>query len=309
MYLIKTSFDIRHCFLYGFVRNSYSLIKRKQMKKTDSNIYLYKYYKREVRTFLSHLDKVKNIPNEKSIHQIRVDIKRLRAVIHLFERLSPDKFNSKEYFNVFKSVYNSGGSIRETQVNINYLSRYKISPAMVKQYRHFANENKEKLYKKFKKAVANFDTELLKKSKTKIKNLCSKSDSKVINDKCLIFINEELKKTEQLLKAGDNTAIMHNIRIHLKSLNAIVSLYYKMNPDKKLKKVLMVLKQNGTSIGNWHDKIELIKSLERFIVKSEELKSDKLHNLVTLVNRLKKENQSFFKVMELKLKPIFKPVS
>ena len=84
------------------------------MKTT--NTYLYSYYKKDVHKFLEHLDKVKNKPDTKSIHQLRVDIKKLRAFIHLSELLFHDKFSSSDYTKIIEPVFKAATPVEPIEV-------------------------------------------------------------------------------------------------------------------------------------------------------------------------------------------------
>jgi len=73
---------------------------------------------------------------------------------------------------------------------------------------------------------------------------------------------------------------------------------------KRFDHIIVLTKESGTMIGNWHDKIILVNSLEQLFVKSESINGEKLLSLIKLCNKIKKENISFFKKIKSQLVPI-----
>ena len=157
------------------------------MKKTVLGSHLYNCYKRAVRAFQSHLNKSEHSSNVKSIHQLRVDIKKIRAFLRLFQFLFPDKFKLTEYNFIFNPVFTSAGRIREAQVNINCLSHYKLPLLTIRHYHKFVYKNEEHDKKKLKKAIRSFDISRLIHSQSKIKKLCSQVNTEYFNEKYLLF--------------------------------------------------------------------------------------------------------------------------
>lgn len=276
------------------------------MKNSNFQNYLFKYYKKETNSFIGHLNKAKTVSNEKNIHQLRVDIKKIRAVFHLLQLLFPKEFNGKKHYRLIKQIFESAGEVREVQVNVICLAGYKLSPSILKKYKLFYKKNADADKRKLKKMIAVFEVGLLNKSKTKIKKLLKELDDKKISGKCQSFIKEELRHTEQLIQTGNNPATIHKIRMHLKSLEAIALLFYKMYPGRELKKLLILIKKNGVLIGHWHDKIVLTKSLKEFSSKNGELSKADLSALSAVMDKITTENQLFIKNLKGTMNPIFK---
>jgi len=260
--------------------------------------YLFNYYKKQAESFVIHIEKAKSIPGEKNIHQLRVDIKKLRAIFNMLQLLFHDKFNADKYYAVFKPIFKNAGKVREVQLNSVLLSKYKLSPSIIKEYNLFFKDKGESSAKKLKIALSDFKTDRLDRSKIKIKKLLHEVKNKKISARHHLYIITEIQQIEQLLPSGNDPAIMHKIRMHLKSLTAIGLLFHNMSPDKELQKLLTLLKKNGTIIGNWHDKIMLAESLELFLTTKNKLSTDDLILLSQVVERIKKENK--FLVIKLK---------
>ena len=89
--------------------------------------FLYKYYTRSTKSFISNLEKAKSTGKIKDIHKVRTDIKRIRSFTELIKILSPADFNIKEFYSVFLDVFKTTGKIREVQLHINNLDKYQLS--------------------------------------------------------------------------------------------------------------------------------------------------------------------------------------
>lgn len=278
------------------------------MGKRNPENFLFDYYTTETYSFLKHLKKVKTLLNKNNIHKLRVEIKRIHAIFHLLEMLSPKSFNGTDYYACFKNVFKNAGRIREIQVNNICLSQYKLPPSAVLEYSKFANDKKKKFKKKLKKAVKSFDIVLLNDSKKEIKKLCEKTTNKIITNRCLQYIKQEASKIKRISVAGNNTETMHKIRIHMKSLGAIAILLYKINADKELEKLLMHIKETEALIGDWHDKVILVSSLEYFFKKTGHIADGEFSILTTLSSKIKKENQQLLKKVTAKVNATLKQI-
>jgi CHAD domain-containing protein len=265
------------------------------MKNKASTNYLTEYYESEVDSFLVRLYKSKISPDEKNIHQLRVDIKRIKAVFQLLEIIVPKKLDLTFNVKAFKKLFKNAGKVREIQVNRTCFSKYKFSEEITDKYKQFLKNREELFRKRFKKTAKNFERDSLKSSKIKIKKIWGKLNDKKIWIECVSFIKGETQKIEQLLSLGNNPAIIHRMRMHIKSLHTIVSLLHKIKPTKEFEKILLLIKQNDILIGDWHDRQVLIDSIERSFIKNENINENKLPALIKTLNKIEEENKFFFK--------------
>ncbi len=276
------------------------------MKNLNLQREIFKYYKKEMNSFIGYLNNVKNVTDEKSIHQLRVTVKRLRAAFNLLQLLLKKEFNAKKHYHIIKPVFKSAGKIREIQINSVCFNRYKLSPFLIEQYKLFYSVKEEADKIKLKKMITTIEVNLLDESKNKMKKLLKEVDDKTISGQCQSFIREKLQQIEQLIHIGNYQANIHKIRIHIKSLGAIVFLFYKINPSAELKQLQSLIKKNAALLGNWHDKVILTKSLKTFSTQNKELSKDDLLALSEVINKIEYENQLLIKDLNSTLNPIFK---
>src|SRR5947199_747934 len=105
------------------------------MKPINPKKYLYKHYNKEVGSFFEDLEKTRTDPNIKNIHNLRVDIKKVKSFFHLLEILFPKKFKAEGHAPQFDVLFKSAGDVREAQLISFDVSKYKFSPAMTNSYK------------------------------------------------------------------------------------------------------------------------------------------------------------------------------
>lgn len=161
----------------------------------------------------------------------------------------------------------------------------------------------------FKKTINDFDKSILINSKKQIKKITGDLNNKKMWDACLFYMKGKTLKIENLLSVGNNPLIIHKIRIQLKSLHTIASFLQKTNPIQKNEKILQLIKQTGALIGNWHDNLILINSLERYFIKKENLTENKLPLLLRSINKIELENKLILRTAKVKLNKVVKSMN
>lgn len=274
------------------------------MKEKNAAYHLSNYYTNEVDLFLEHLISVKTKPTEKTIHELRVEIKKLRSVFQLFEVIAKKEINIKQFVNSLKDLFDTAGKIREIQVNQICFTKFKFPKEINDKYKKFLLNREVELKDNLKKTINNFDKSVLINSKKQIKKITSSLYNKKMWDACLFFMKDKTLKIENLLLAGNNPLIIHKIRIQLKSLHTIASFLHKINPVQKNEKTLELIKQTGTLIGNWHDNLVLINSLERYFIKKENVPENKLPLFLRSINKIELENKLILRTAKVKLNKV-----
>ena len=276
------------------------------MDKKNTGKSLRKYYKREVNLFFTHLKNARSTPNENNIHQMRVDIKRLKAIFQLIDMISPKEKFEKNFGQYLGEIFKRAGNIRETQVNKDCLSQFKFPAEIEKTYKEYLRSRQKCFINKFKKTLKKFEPDVLLRSISMVKELSDPIDVKQIKKAGINYIQHEVTRIKELISCLPNDAVIHKIRMRLKSLDAIISLLNKILPSPELEKVLSNLKKYGTSIGDWHDRVVVLISLEKFFIKSEAIAGNKLISFIKHLNGIKSKNDLFYKKMKEGLSPVLR---
>ena len=260
-----------------------------------SNI-LYKYYKRRVDNLISQLEKVKTSSDMKDIHNVRKEIKKIRSIIYFLRYISPkslDKHAFNEQFNDLKELFEYTGKLREAQVNLMNIEKYKLASPEAKSYKDYLKIEENKLLSGFKKITDEFNTQKLDDNSLKIKKLFKDNSNEKTAVKSRDFIMHLVKKINKIQKKASETNKYHEVRIHLRKLAAISELLFEINKDKKYKKFIREINKTSSELGNWHDRVILRDSILEFIKKipkttNHRTQTTELKSLITRINKTNK---------------------
>lgn len=258
---------------------------------SENNNFLYKAYKKKADSLLSNLESSSARFETSQIHQIRLDIKRIRAIFKLVEILRPEEFSEQEDGLFLKNLFKSAGQIRDLQVILHSLEQLGEKSDTVLPFREFLITEEIKYRKQFKYAANRFDPSKLSEISSKICQLEKAIPAEQVIDKAIGFINTTTVAIRKLNTGPASTESMHKIRQHLKSLGGIAVLIATTRSDEKLKTLITVIKNTDFRLGQWHDHVVLTASLDSFLELTEKDSGELALPLQLLSEKMKKENR------------------
>ncbi|HYK76352.1 MAG TPA: CHAD domain-containing protein [Daejeonella sp.] len=211
------------------------------MKQKASKKHLNRIWKKT----LYHLDRITILRNQEDIHQFRVNIKKIRAILTLFSQ-TPKNKDLLSYLKPVKKIFKQAGKIREADIHLQMAKEHHF------KLPRFTREQQELMYtelhdfcmnkKRFKK--------VLKRSKKAIdKNLFSTPTKDMIK-----FYQSQLNQITLILAKRQFNKKMHDCRKQIKNL-----LYsYKVAEEPIAKKIRLnqpYLDQLQEKLGQWHDAV------------------------------------------------------
>jgi len=272
--------------------------------------FYWRFYKKRTTSFLANLYKSSITGDEKDIHRTRLDMKKIYAILELFEMLDPGNFN-QENFEIFKVLFRFSGKIRELQVNQLVLLNFQPFLPGTKLFAKYLRARENKLSKQFISVVQKFDEKKLKKSERSIKRLCKNIRIKTLRERSGKFIEKRAKKISLLRNYPSNPENIHGIRKNLKSMVTVLTLVSMVFRDEKQDAVLGHLNQTEMLIGTWHDNQVLINYIDHFLQRMRKTGREQQLHLQLLRNKLIENNhillQSLLPKMEEILSVIFPP--
>jgi CHAD domain-containing protein len=270
--------------------------------------FYWRFFEKRITSFLANLYKASITGDEKDIHNTRLDMKKIYAILEMFEMLEPQKFR-QENFEVFRTLFRFSGRIRELQVNEIVIEQYGKKPDGVLFFVKSLRAREKKLSRQFIDIVREFDEKKLRKSEKAIKKLCREIRLKTLQARLEKFIRKKAKKIDLLRNYPSNPENIHGIRKHLKSMVTILTLISMVYRDEKQDILLEKLNQTETLIGNWHDNQVLSEYIDQFIRRSKKVSREYQGHLLVLRNDIVKHNQdlmlSLFPKIEETLMIIF----
>jgi len=208
--------------------------------------------------------------DEDAIHDMRVAIKRIRAVFHLTERLFPREFDALEEEGEMRRLFRLSGRMRDAQVQQQLLSANALNlGSTFGEFLTYLHNIENKAIKNFKKFLKDYDAEHdLKQKHEKVADLISRAGPEQVRLQIVQFVDELFKAASKMHSDYEHDENLHEIRRKLKQCNFLLSVFNQSDPDlPQLKTTLKKLDKVNELLGNWHDQLVAMEMLDRFMTK------------------------------------------
>lgn len=258
--------------------------------------FYWRFFRKRSASFLANLYSSSITGSEKDIHKTRLDMKRINAILEMFQMLEPLRFNPSN-FEVFKAMFSFSGRIRELQVNQTVLASFDHQTAGAREFLKYLRNRENKLSKQFLQVVQQFDEKKLKQSEKAIKKLCRGLKVGKLRAKTDTFIARRAKKISLLRQYPSNPENVHGIRKHLKSMVTILTLTTLVFEDERHSETLRLLTQTEVLIGKWHDNQVLAEYIEKYLRGRKTIKPERQVQLQLLHNRILRDNQNLLQAL------------
>ena len=262
------------------------------MKKKEIGEFLYRFYKKRTASFLANIYKASITGESVDIHRARLDVKKIFALYGLFEMLDPAAFNKEGGYKLFRGLFRQAGKIREIQVNYLVLQNYKVTHVSLDAFIAWLREEEHRAVLKFMEQVKKFREKELESTDKKIQKICNSSSIVKLRSKTKTYIQFKAAKVYELNTPEPSDRDIHKIRQHLKSISTIATLVYSIKPGKQLDSIITQLNKSEMMIGDWHDRVVLKETVERFIVDAKSISASEQKSLINLQQMLIEDNQN-----------------
>lgn len=222
-------------------------------------------YKQHQKRFLKSLKATKTL-DEESIHQLRIEIKKLRSLFRFLEFLSEDAFKQKKIESLILPVYKSAGKYRTAGLNQRLLDE-QLSKA-IPEFECYLEDKRHHAGKKFLKARKDVDRQKLKGYFEKPLRLFKKERNGAVYKISRAYVDGIFSDIEVLLTKAGSDENFHKVRKKLKDAKAIIGLVKELHPEKKAQH-LGNMKELEEDIGKWHDRFILVEELDKFVSQSK----------------------------------------
>jgi CHAD domain-containing protein len=260
---------------------------------------LKRYLRKRINTLIRELSTPKFERNEETFHQVRVEIKKIKALYELINSFDKN-FHKKKSLKTFKELFFDAGRVRSFHIEEKVISGFGLT-----------NSNKKLLsaiHKKQDKAIRKFENVIRKKLVKQIEKNGEETEKflKGIKEKDLTdYYKKELAKTEKLIKQKFNIDQLHKTRMMFKEL--LYNLKLLLASGDKL---VIHLDKLQELIGDWHDHVSVLRYLDKTIVKDKLTDEEVKHLRHIRANTVKKKNNLINKISaeRIRLRKIdFKP--
>lgn len=210
---------------------------------------LKKHFNKEWESMLSHIQAFYDSKDPEEAHQVRLQIKKINALLFFLKGYSNGKKISK-HFHPIKLIFKHFGDIRSAHINLSFIKKYQMTNVVFKNEQDKIVTNKTiQLYSKQKTIIKAFK----RSNKVFLRNFHSVENN--------FILNRYEKQLKKLLKFFDDPSInddkLHDNRKKLKVLLYFYKVLHKTLVNK-LKLNIPYLNKLQDLIGKWHDLISMI---------------------------------------------------
>lgn len=255
------------------------------MKKSEIGDYLYLFYRKRTTSFLANVYKASVTGSSKDIHRARLDVKKIIAFYEFLSVIFPDSKKKLIYRQLFMPLFKHAGKIREIQVNLLLLSipnlKIHVPPSFLKWF----EEEEHQSTHHFLRAIKRFDEEKLKQAEKVIHKICSRGAFMKSGDKTRKFLRRQVRIISKIMQTEIDDNSLHMIRRHLKIMSTISILVSSIKSSLWLDEIISAVNKTEIMIGEWHDRVVLIESVERFLKVCKNRDTSE----IDLLTRLKEE--------------------
>ena len=255
------------------------------------------YYQDQYENFLHYFKKTMEDQDMEDIHQMRVSIKKLRAIWSLMEVISDFNWSKRPHYKQVAPLFKTAGSLRETQVNLELANQYKAGG--LKTYRKFLQKKEAEANQNLVAFMGDYSLDKLDKLNEAIPPSIFWTDTEMIQQKTIDHTAGILHQVKQLQQELPNTKKLHKIRIQLKAVQEILFLISEL-AGTTVEKLQNKVKAINKRIGKWHDYVEFVKSIALFVKIRQKKKISRPLSL--LIRRIEEKQKSRAKKLQKLLK-------
>ncbi|MDP4266455.1 MAG: CHAD domain-containing protein [Bacteroidota bacterium] len=237
------------------------------------------YIRKRLNDLYSHFNLFIQTKNPEELHQMRLEVKRIKALLLFFEKCLQTHRLTDDFKSV-RLIYKNAGEIRKIHINLLLVDKYKIADDV---FINGQNEILSKLNNKFMSKKNLYEEIILK-----IQKKLSKDFENIENNSVLKLYYKKLNSLIRLFSNEKYKNNLHNCRSKVKEL---LYIYNALNKSfgKKLSLNINYLDQIQNAIGEWHDTtliVELLKDKKYTNNQVINYLEFKTGNLLTYINSL-----------------------
>lgn len=231
------------------------------------------YFTRQSEQFMLNFGIARGSYNADAIHDMRVAVKRTRAVYQLLEQLFPEDFDAITEEGLIRDLFRISGRIRDAQVQQQLLDSYAASLGTTfLEYTRYLQSGEKRAIRKFNKFLTSFDADsFLKQKQEKVSELISVASNDQIRH-WIIRLTDALMKSAGEMRGGQKQdEHLHEIRRRLKQCQYLLTVFDQNDADyARLSKTMKSLDKVNDLLGDWHDVFVAVEMLDRFMIKYSE---------------------------------------
>jgi CHAD domain-containing protein len=223
--------------------------------------------------------------SENDFHRLRVDIKRIRAMLTLLDNTLPH-FHRKKYYAPFKIIFRQAGKIRDLQVQLISINANPLNTSIEKFERELKNRISKEKTKFFKWLTPSLVQDVCRKTSTIMDSLNQLDDQAVTR-----FLKKRKNSIQQIVSAAQmKPSGIHEWRKRIKEF------YYLQKMLETKNSQSINTEQIQDLMGKWHDGRVLLKGLKTFMKSGSIVQKDRLA-FESLKRKITGHNQELYQII------------
>lgn len=240
------------------------------------------FFRKQTDELLLSFEKTVESFTENDFHLVRIDIKRIKALLTLLKEVHP-KFNRKKYFSPFKVIFRQAGKIRDLQIQLIMVKANPLNSPIEK----FEQELSRQISTEKKKLSILIKPSLIRDLRRKTSTLTDYL-SHIRGKAVKRYLKKKEKTIHQLLSPVElKPSGIHELRKRIKEL------YYlqKMMEPKNIR--VINTDQFQELLGKWHDGRVFLQGLKTFM-KSRTLPQEDISTFELLKRKMTIDDQQLY---------------
>jgi CHAD domain-containing protein len=251
------------------------------------------YFEKQQQLFTEYYNESRKYYTINSVHEMRLCMKRLRALFLFFEALEPDVISTKVMLSGFRKLFKLAGHIRDIQIQKKMALHFeKELDASYSDYIHYLNKNEKSAIRAFEKKMHGYEPE---KDFAMLRNVISETLSTYPSDNISLrgqqIILDKFTLVKKMTKGKLNTTQLHSIRTKLKQISYLLKIW---KGHENVTQIIPIERAHlqivEVKLGQWHDYVVAQTFIRNFIASIPDDKPVPVHYallLVTVLNNRK----------------------
>lgn len=215
----------------------------------------------------SHYEQLREYPTVDSVHDFRVEVKRLWAFYGLVGWINKS-FNAKKYLKQTRRMFKAADKLRDVHVHQDLTRAWaKENSGNLSEYYNFLASEQWRREVRFARLCRQYDTETLTKGFGRVREALSEiseTDWLCRAESRLAVLARELSKISSDHSMSERT--LHKIRIKAKETRYVLEVIRLGRPPTERDAALNEsLRASHRALGQWHDRTVGLEKLTRFL--------------------------------------------
>lgn len=217
------------------------------------------YFSKYLENFRLNLDKAMEEYDPEAIHEYRVSVKRIRAIIRALDRVYDNPLFSGKMIQPLRLMFKAGGTIRDDHVQIGLVEKIENESGnafpLIKAFYYKRIENQRDAF--FLRSI-DFEYDSIISISHQIENILDPLDDNFLETNLYNTLHESMEKLKKKRYDLELPEKLHRFRTRFKENGYVAEMIYQSKYTHKIGKTAYNRMKNfGQELGTWHDHYQL----------------------------------------------------